>query len=98
MTWTVIYHPDVADDLRSLGRVKASRIVAAMDERIRCGEPNKIGRPLRGNPAGCRRLRVGDTRIVYRVDARAVEVLVVAVGPWRDNEIYRKAGRRRSGT
>jgi mRNA interferase RelE/StbE len=94
MIWTVIYHPEVPNDLRRLGRVEAARIIAAIDKRIRRGEPDKMGKALRGNLAGCRRMRIGDTRIVYRVDAGAVEVLVVAVGRRRDDEIYRRARSR----
>ncbi|MGH8428003.1 MAG: type II toxin-antitoxin system RelE family toxin [Gammaproteobacteria bacterium] len=94
MTWTVIYHPDVPDDLRRLGRAEAGRVVAAIDKRIRHGEPDKFGKLLRHDLAGCRRIRVGETRIVFRVDARAIEVLVIAVGPRRDDEIYLRAGKR----
>ncbi len=94
MVWAVLYHPDVPADLRALGRAEAARIVKAIDTRLRQGEPDKIGKPLRDDLAGCRRLRIGDTRIVYRVDPRAVEVLVVAVGPRRDQAVYRRAGKR----
>ncbi|MGH8271985.1 MAG: type II toxin-antitoxin system RelE family toxin, partial [Gammaproteobacteria bacterium] len=70
MTWTIIYHPDVPDDLRRLGRAEAARVVAAIDKRVRHGEPDKLGKALRRNLSGCRRMRVGQTRIVYRVDKR----------------------------
>jgi len=94
MAWTIIYHPDVPDDLRALGRAEARRIVEAIDQRLRLGEPGKTGKTLRQDLAGCRRLRVGQTRIVYRVDPQANEVLVIAVGPRRDDEIYRRAQKR----
>jgi len=97
MAWTVLYHPDVPADLRALGRAEAARIVKAIDTRLRRGEPHKAGKPLGHDLAGCRRLRIGDTRIVYRVDQRNVEVLVIAVGPRRDEAVYRRAGKRTGG-
>lgn len=92
--WTVIYHPDVPDDLRALGRTEAHRVVAAIDQRIRLGEPDKAGKPLRKDLTGCRRMRVGDVRVVYRINAQTIEVLIVAVGPRRDDLVYARAGRR----
>ncbi len=94
MGWAILYHPDVPGDLRALGRVEARRIVEAIDQRLRLGEPAKSGKTLRQDLAGCRRLRIGQTRIVYRVEAQANQVLVIAVGPRRDDEIYRRAKKR----
>lgn len=94
MNWKVIYHPDVTADLEGLGRSEAARIMRVIDERIRQGEPDKIGKPLYGSLAGYRRLRTGNMRIVYRVIADRIEVLVLAVGMRRKLEVYLKAGRR----
>lgn len=94
MVWNVIYHHDVQDDLDQLGSAAANRILDVIDDRIRNGEPDKSGNPLRKSLHGCRRIRVGDTRIVYRVDGKAIEVLIVAVGARRDEEIYEVAQRR----
>ncbi|MBK5274850.1 MAG: hypothetical protein JJE30_07350 [Desulfuromonadales bacterium] len=44
--------------------------------------------------AGCRRIRAGDVRIVYRVHAEIIEVLSVAVSPRRNDEVYRTARKR----
>jgi mRNA interferase RelE/StbE len=66
-----------------------------IDQRISRGEPDKIGKPLSGDLAGCRRIRTGDTRIIYRVDNRAHEVVVLAVGMRRREEVYRLASGRR---
>lgn len=94
MAWTVIYHPDVTDDLARLGRTEARTILGVIETRIRLGEPDKSGKPLSGNLSGCRRLRSGDTRIVYRVNADIIEVLIIAVGPRRNDEIYKAARKR----
>ena len=94
MTWRVIYHHEVTDDLEALGRYAARAVLKAIEERIRDGEPEKSGKPLAGELAGCRRIRSGDVRIVYRVDAGIVEVLIIAVGPRRNEEVYRTARKR----
>ncbi len=94
MTWSVIYHHEVVDDLEELGRYHAREVLKTIEKRIRDGEPDKTGKPLSGELAGCRRIRTGDVRIVYRVHAEIVEVLIVAVGPRRNDEGYRTARRR----
>ena len=88
MAWGIYYHPDVEQDLRSLGRSEARIILKVIEERIALGEPDKLGKPLSGELAGFRRIRTGQTRIVYRVDGIRIEVLIIAVGMRRDNEIY----------
>ncbi|MDD2499964.1 MAG: type II toxin-antitoxin system RelE/ParE family toxin [Geobacter sp.] len=94
MTWHVIYHHDVADDLDQLGKYQARAVLKTIETRISAGEPDKTGKPLSGGLAGCRRIRTGDVRIVYRVHAEIIEVLIVAVGPRRNDEVYRTAGKR----
>jgi mRNA interferase RelE/StbE len=94
VTWRVIYHHEVADDLEELGRYQARAVLKAIEARIRDGEPDKTGTPLSGELAACRRIRTGDVRIVYCVHAEIIEVLIVAVGPRRNDEVYRTARRR----
>jgi len=57
MTWAVRYHPDVHGDLASLGAAEAARVMRAIDSRVHRGEPDKIGKPLAGELAACRRIR-----------------------------------------
>ena len=94
MAWQLIYHPDVQQDLIRLGSAAANRVLDVIEERIRDGEPDKLGKPLRGALAGCRRIRTGNTRIVYKVDGLAIQVLIIAVGSRRDEEVYDLANRR----
>jgi mRNA interferase RelE/StbE len=94
MVWTVTFHRDVQNDLRVLGRVEARNLLAVIESRIVHGEPDKAGKPLHGQLAGCRRLRTGDTRIVYRVEKQTIEILIIAVGMRRDDEVYQKANKR----
>jgi len=88
MARSVIYHAEVTEDLVALGAVGAGRALAVIEERIIRGEPDKAGKPMRGLLSGCRRIRTGNIRIVYRVDGKRVEVLIVAIGARRDAEVY----------
>jgi mRNA interferase RelE/StbE len=94
MVWKVTLHPEVQNDLRELGRVESRNLMAVINGRIIHGEPDKSGKPLHGSLAGYRRMRTGDTRIVYRVEKGKVEILIIAVGMRRDDEVYEKAGKR----
>lgn len=92
--WAVDYHPKVAEDFRSLGRVEARAILRVIETRIIHGEPDKLGKALSGQLSGCRRIRTGQARIVYRVNGEKIQVMVIAVGMRRDNEIYDLASSR----
>ena len=96
MVWAVFYHPEVQDDFRRLGRTEVLVIQRVIDERLARGEPEKSGKPLSGDLSGYRRLRTGQTRIVYRVDGKRIEVLVIAVGQRRDDEVYKRQRRART--
>ncbi|MFK3724037.1 type II toxin-antitoxin system RelE/ParE family toxin [Pseudomonas monteilii] len=93
MSWSVTFHPAVHDDLLQLGTAEARRILKVVRTRIAEGEPDKLGKPLRGMLAGCRRIRTGDVRIVYRIRGNEI-VLVLCVGARRDDEVYEAATRR----
>ncbi len=93
MTWSIIYHHEVEEDLESIGPSAARRIVKAIDVKL-AKSPMQYGSPLSGSLSNFRKLRVGDYRIVYQVREKKVLVYVLAVGPRRDKEIYRTALKR----
>ncbi len=94
MTWRILYHHLVEEDLESVGSSSARRIVKAIDSKLTLS-PMDFGAPLSGNLANFRKLRVGDYRVVYQVREKTVVVYVLAVGPRRDKEIYRAALKRK---
>ena len=93
MTWNILYHKDVADDLESVGPSAARRIMKGIDAKL-TQAPMSFGAPLSGHLADFRKLRIGDYRVVYQVRDEVVIVFVLAVGPRRDKEIYRTALKR----
>ncbi|MBK4992345.1 type II toxin-antitoxin system RelE/ParE family toxin [Pseudomonas sp. S37] len=93
MIWSVRFHPEVEQDLVLLGKAEAKRVLKVIRERIVEGEPDKIGKPLRGALAGHRRIRTGDIRIVYRIEGSEI-VLILCLGARRNDEVYETANRR----
>ncbi len=95
MTWTILYHHEVEEDLKSVGTAMARRIVRDIDQKL-TRSPLEFGVPLSAGLADFRKLRVGDCRVVYQVRGWEVVVFVLAVGPRRDKEIYHAAVRRKT--
>jgi mRNA-degrading endonuclease RelE of RelBE toxin-antitoxin system len=78
------YHDRViSEDLPSLPSAMRSRIRAVIEQRLMV-DPISYGKPLRYSLRGHRRLRVGDWRIVYRVDMGQRLVFVVAIDHRKD--------------
>ncbi len=94
MAWKIEYLPQVRDDLKMLGSFEAIRILKVIKSRIENSEPDKSGKTLKGILSGCRKIRVGNTRIIYQVDKGRIRVLIIAVGIRRDNEVYEMAEKR----
>ena len=94
MTWRILYHHLVEEDLESVGPSAARRIVKTVDTKL-TRSPMDFGLPLSGNLANFRKLRIGDYRVVYQVREKTIIVYVLAVGPRRDKEIYSAALKRK---
>ena len=88
MVWTIEFLPEAAKELRKLDRQVAARIVRTLEERIApLDDPRQIGSALVGEHAGYWRWRIGDFRVVARVEEERITVLVVRVAHRR--EVYR---------
>lgn len=89
MAWTVEFLPEAARELRKLDRQVAAWLLRFLDQRIRRAEdPRSIGEPLRGERFGAYwNYRVGDYRLICRIQDQQVVVTVVRIGHRRD--VYR---------
>lgn len=77
LTYTIRYHHLVAgEDIPKLSSVWRENIRRAIEEKL-IVEPDMYGRPLRRSLKGYRKLRVGDYRIIYRIEERTVKILVI---------------------
>jgi mRNA interferase RelE/StbE len=68
----------VKEDIPLLPKTIKNTIKKAIEERLML-DPIGFGKPLRYSLKGHRRLRVGDYRIVYRIDALKNTVIIVAI-------------------
>jgi len=85
MSYQISYHPDVQKDLADLPKNIKDRIQKAIEERL-MKDPVKYGNPLRKSLRGYRKLRVGDYRVIYRLEER--NIFVFKIG--HRKEIYTK--------
>ena len=77
MPYRMTYHPDVLkEDLESPPANIKERIRKAIESRL-AAEPVLSGQPLRHSLKGHRKLRVGDRRVIYRVEAQTVIILKI---------------------
>lgn len=93
MSWEIVYDERVEKDLISLGNPIAKRVLKAINEKLTTS-PDLVGSPLRRPLTNCRKLRVGDTRVIYKVNDKIIQVLIIAIGPRRNDEIYKLADKR----
>jgi mRNA interferase RelE/StbE len=89
MAWTVDLDRAAVRDLRKLDRQTVRRILAFLHDRVgTLDDPRSIGEPLKGSRLGeFWKHRVGDYRVIARIEDRAVRVLVVRIGNRR--HVYR---------
>ena len=89
MAWRVEIDRAAVRDLGKLDRQAARRILAFLHGRVATlDDPRSIGEALKGSRLGeFWKYRVGDYRIITRIEDDALRVLVVRVG--RRDRVYR---------
>jgi mRNA interferase RelE/StbE len=76
------YHPDVLrEDVRSIPVNMKDRIKRAIETRLTT-EPDLLGQPLRQSLKGHRKIRVGDWRVIYKIDGS--NVIILKIGNRKD--------------
>jgi len=80
LAWTIEFLPDAVKELKKLDRSVARRIITTLEERIATlDDPRTLGSALTGDHAGYWRWRVGDYRVVARIEDERVVIIVVRV-------------------
>ena len=74
----------VEDDIPSISKPDKLKIKKAVEEKL-VNDPVRFGKPLQYSLKGCRRLRVGDYRIIYIIEKDVV--LIVKIG--HRKEVYK---------
>ncbi|MBI3547586.1 MAG: type II toxin-antitoxin system RelE/ParE family toxin [Elusimicrobia bacterium] len=88
MIWRVVFHRRVVqEDLPELPAVDRRRILKAIERKLTVG-PDSYGEPLRRELFGYWKLRVGDHRVIYRIEKDVVAVLILKIGMRKDGSVY----------
>jgi len=85
VNWDYEFDPRALKELSRLGKEHQRRIFDYLDERIAGSEdPRRFGKPLKHEFAGLWRYRVGDYRMICRMEDQKMIVLIVKVSHRRD--------------
>ena len=77
MNFALRYHQQVVDvDIPALPKKEHVRIANAIEEKLTT-RPEVFGKPLRRSLKGYRRLRIGDYRVIFRIEKQAVKIFVI---------------------
>lgn len=88
MAWLIEFLPAAEKELAKLGRAEAKRIIQTLRSRIApLDDPRTLGSPLGGELGGLWRWRIGDYRVVARIEDKRITILIVRVAHRR--EVYR---------
>jgi mRNA interferase RelE/StbE len=94
MTYKILYHKAVLKkDLKSLSKKDRLKINVTITSKL-SEAPEQFGEALRKELKGYYRLRVGNYRVVYRVNKGAVEVLIIKIGLRKDFLAYIESAKR----
>ena len=74
---TLKYHRLVSDDISGLDSFWLEEIRISIENKL-LSSPELFGKPLRQSLKGCRSLRVGDYRVVYRIERKIIRILAVS--------------------
>lgn len=77
LRFKLVYHELViTEDIPKLTKTWKDKIRNSIESKLTV-EPQTFGKPLRRSLRGYRRLRVGDYRVVYRIQEEEVKIFVI---------------------
>ncbi|MDH4466621.1 MAG: type II toxin-antitoxin system RelE/ParE family toxin [Bacteriovoracaceae bacterium] len=84
MVYKITYLESVVkEDIKKLNSTEKQRIKKSIEEKLTL-DPIGFGKPLQYSLKGCRRLRVGNWRVIYQIDSDENNVLIVKIGHRKD--------------
>lgn len=90
MIFEVVYHPLVIkEDICKLSGDWKDKIRTTIEQRL-TSNPDLYGKPLRRSLKGYRKLRVGDYRVIFRIEKLIVKILIIK----HRSVVYKEAGKR----
>jgi len=89
--FNVLYHPNVKKDLAKINSKVGAQIKKAIENRLR-KSPEQYGEPLRKTLKGYWKLRVGNYRIVFKINGNEIWIL----GIMHRKNVYKEVNRRKN--
>ncbi|MDP7421181.1 MAG: type II toxin-antitoxin system RelE/ParE family toxin [bacterium] len=89
MHYKLLYHQKIVDDLKPLPQNIKTRIRKAIESRL-LQDPFKYGLPLKRGLHGYRKLRVGDYRVIFKIEKDEIIILKIS----HRKEVYSKVSKR----
>lgn len=90
MSFEIFYHDAVIhEDIPRLSKIAKVRIKRAVEQKLTT-RPEVYGKPLRKSLKGFRKLRVGDYRVIFRIENVRVKIFVIQ----HRSVIYKAAEKR----
>jgi mRNA interferase RelE/StbE len=75
--FAILYHELVVrEDIAKLPKAWRARIKQAIETRL-TSQPDLYGKPLRRSLKGYRKLRVGDYRVIFRIEEQGVYIFSI---------------------
>jgi len=87
LAWTVDVTPRARKALSKLDRQASNRIIVMLEDVSALDDPRIRGHALTGKFLGLWRYRVGDWRVIVKIEDKRLVIVVIAVGNRRD--VYR---------
>lgn len=85
MKYQVVYLPQVIKTLEKLDKYTKRIIVEWIEKHlVDCEDPRIFGKPLTSNRVNQWRYRIGDYRVIVKIEDNRLVILVIAIGHRRE--------------
>ncbi len=81
------------EDFKVIGKNDQQLIIKIIRKKLTLS-PEQYGKPLRGNLKGFWKLKVGQYRVIYKINKDQILVYVIKIGFRRDDEVYKEILKR----
>ena len=79
-SWKAEFTPEARRQFERLDRSVQRRIQSYLNENVLAGDPRRFGRALRGDLSGLWRYRVGDFRLIAKLEDAILTVVIIKAG------------------
>jgi mRNA interferase RelE/StbE len=81
LKWKIELSDNAISNLKTLDKIIQKRIIKFIKVRLETHEnPRRIGSSLKGKLSGLWKYRIGDYRLICKIDDSIIEILVIHIG------------------